>query len=86
MLKDILLFRKEAGALVKRALVVRKKGYTIVWTNANEQDLVELWNKKYFTKLRVMPKRPIEGGITQQYWNKLWDLSKPICKGVRLLV
>lgn len=58
--------------------------YVVAWTNVSEKIAVALWKKEFIDlKLRIVPKEPLEGGWTQNYWNQLWDSGQKLTTRIR---
>jgi len=81
MLRAVLQFKKLYPNLIKRAIICKNK-YVLIWSD-KQLVTVKKWKSITGHKLRVMPSDSLEGGLTQSYWNRIWNLSKPICLGVR---
>jgi len=77
--ESLLTFEKKYPVLIKRALIYKDK--IIVWSLCDRSLLAKRWRSISQIKMRIMPLKPLEGGETQQIWNHIWDISKPLSLG-----
>ena len=79
----ILLFKQLKPNIIKRALILKDR--VVIWASRKPQEVIKHWlslfGNKY--KIRVMPITPLEGGVTQENWNVVWDSSTTIYRGIR---
>jgi len=68
----------------KRFLVTPK--YVAAWTALPLDVAVSVWKQSGLSeKLRIIPNLPIEDGITQEYWNQMWDSAIAVRPGIRYM-
>lgn len=72
--------------LIKRILIVRRNDSEryILWANGPEELTLHCWKNWFSAPARLVPKEPLEGGYTQELWNKLWDDSDSLGNRIRL--
>lgn len=72
--------------LIKRILIVEKEKDTkyIVWTSAPDKLVIHSWKQNFEEPLRIVPKEPLEGGYTQELWNKVWDNAESLGPRIRV--
>ena len=81
MLNDLLWFMKERPSLLKRALITDKR--IIAWSTVSQDMVMSCWRLVSNQPLRLIPLLPLEGGATQERWNRVWDSSEAITKKIR---
>jgi len=81
MLNTIIYFTEKYPAFIKRAVV--KNNRITAWTWSSPGKVVSMWKKITNYPLRLVPITPLEGGLTQEKWNKIWDNATEITKKVR---
>lgn len=72
---------QEKPKLLKRALLCDKR--IIAWSSLPRDAVMAHWRMISNHPLRLIPLLPLEGGLTQEKWNKVWDTSQLITKKIR---
>lgn len=81
---DTLLKQLKDNNSFKRFLVTPK--YVAAWTTLPPDVAITIWKQAGLSqKLRLIPNQPIENGITQEYWNQLWDSAIAVQPGIRYM-
>lgn len=81
MLKDITNFFDTKPGILKRAVVCNAK--IVAWTTRPFAEVAALWRSESDKPLRLVPLAPLEGGKTQETWNRIWDKSAIITPKIR---
>ena len=83
-LKEILI--KHPNLFSRLLLLHKNDTYRAVgWSSGEFLNIVRIWKQYTNMPLRLIPKRPKEGGSTQMTWNKAWDNSQPLINNLRIL-
>ena len=84
MLSDIIRFFAEKPDLLKRAVICNTK--VVAWTTYAPEKVFSHWREITEKPLRLVPNTPLEGGMTQETWNKVWDEAEVVTNKIRYKV